>query len=565
MVTGAGNKGGGQRGLDAQKAAQRIMSLIANKELIYLRGEIIRRYNEDFRAAIGEGRLPRLDHALYDLAVKSLAREKKVELLSYGNIKFYNQAAAIKEASLRLTRALVDAGDLHALAETVARATAGLFRNFDLYLRDARSGELVLIAGQGQALEIGRTASGLASRFQYLPWPDESISCVEPLRAGAGGIVVNLSEGGAASAGSRPHLYSANVEVSRHNVNHAIKELVGTIAERSETIVTANQGLTLQEIWQKEEKDDRGLVLAGAEQQGAVAAPKKKVPGLGERGYDKWVNRNELAMSKFYERSTWIFSYICRLSRGYQVSVLEGIERAVADLKQCCQGQPINYVDAGVGNAYFLERFMRRAAQENLDVRATAIDISKAATTIAKAAVKKEFGGRVTVTKGNLVKMTRFIEDGDALPLGSQHLVTLNYVLQYVPIEQAFLEINRVLAPGGRLLITNFKPKESMRWNEFWTNLRAARECGRQRMFGHGQLYEVGRYLLMFLRHPVAIVWFAMAIDRDVRRGIIPANPDQAELAALLERYGFRLRAPAEETHQQAAYRFYAEKIRDAG
>jgi ubiquinone/menaquinone biosynthesis C-methylase UbiE len=199
---------------------------------------------------------------------------------------------------------------------------------------------------------------------------------------------------------------------------------------------------------------------------------------------------------------------------------------------------------------------MNKAAEENVRVEATAIDISKVACAI----TKDVMGDRARVSKGNIAKMTRFLEELDPIERGSQDMVLLNYVLQYTPIEEVLIEANRVLKPGGRLLITNFKPKNTMRWNEFWTNVRAAWEAGRQRTFGHGRLYELARYFVLFFRHAIGIIKFARSIDRDVRLGIIPENPASDELNQLLEQYGFRL-ISEQETHHQAAYQLYAEKV----
>lgn len=284
---------------------------------------------------------------------------------------------------------------------------------------------------------------------------------------------------------------------------------------------------------------------------------------FGDRECENWVDRNELAMARFYDESTRIFAYICELSRGYQVSVLEGIDRVFENMPKGWKEQKVKVVDAGVGAAYFLEKFMQRARKEGLDAEVTAIDLSKAACVTAEAVMQNEFADRVTVRKGNLVKMTQFLEgdDGPISP-GSQKLVFLNYVLQYIPIERALAEINKVLEVGGRLLITNFKPKESMRWSEFKTNLRAAWECGKVKKFGHGRFVEVLRYFWKFFCHPIGIIRFAMEIDREVREGIIPENPDKDELTALLEKHGFKVLI-AEDTHQHAALRFYAEKVKD--
>ncbi len=294
----------------------------------------------------------------------------------------------------------------------------------------------------------------------------------------------------------------------------------------------------------------------------AGSAEASKVPAPGEAGYKDWVDRNELAISKFYDRSTKTFAHICRLSRAYQMSVVEGIDRIFEDIKGRWPGEKaISVIDAGMGTAHFLEKFMLRADAEKIKVKATAIDLSKAACAIAGAACTK-FGDRVSITKGNIAKMTRFLEDADPIKPASQKLVFLNYVLQYVPIHDVLKETNRVLEKGGRVLIANFKPKKSMRWNEFWTNVRASWKAGREKKFGHGRLYEMLRYFLLFFRHAIGIIKFAVNIDRAVEEGIMPVNPDKEELTALLEKYGFKVLL-AEDTHHQAGLRFYAEKVRD--
>ena len=278
---------------------------------------------------------------------------------------------------------------------------------------------------------------------------------------------------------------------------------------------------------------------------------------------EDWIDRNEMAVSKFYDKATKIFSYICRLSRAYQTSVLEGIDHVFEDIKRnMAEKGAINVIDAGVGSAYFLEKLMQEAEEKKINIQATAIDLSKVACTIARKVCEK-FGNLVQVSKGNITKMTKYLENIDPIKPGTQDIFFLNYVLQYAPIEEVLKEVNRVLKIGGRVLITNFKPKKSMRWNEFWTNVSASWVAGREKKFGHGRAYELARYFLLFFRHPFGIVKFAMDIDRDIRKGIIPENPDKGDLAKLLEKCGFNLIDPPEDTHHQAAIRVYAEKIKD--
>lgn len=284
---------------------------------------------------------------------------------------------------------------------------------------------------------------------------------------------------------------------------------------------------------------------------------KSKVPKPGDKDYGDWRRRNAMAMSRFYNKAIKIFAHICRLSRAYQTSVLEGIEHVFDDIKERWEG-PVAVVDAGVGTAYFLERFLSTAKEKGVPIDATAIDLSETACAIAKDVC----GDQARVTKGNIASMTRFLEDVAPIQPGSQKLVFLNYVLQYAPIEEVLMDTNRVLEKGGRVLITNFKPKKSMRWNEFWTNVRASWDCGKNKTFGRGRLYEMARFFLLFFKRPFGIVKFAMDIDRDVRKGIIPENPDLDKMKALLENHGFNVLL-AEDTHYHAAIRLYAEKVSD--
>jgi len=585
--------------------------------------ELRRRYESQYAEGIQEGNVDHLGETVLREALKILRSDLIIEEGEEGVRKF-DQVRRINEVSLHLRAQLQGLDNLHDLVATAVRSCRKFPEFTDLYLYDPSSKEMIRagstslvdyqsnyqswqplkeagifdlvinselhrnkegsIVGEvkGTGFRIAKFAKATGPIFleDYLKY-QQAFREPDEIRFQRGKdernrtVIVTKRHTwvpkGAEDSNLR--LYSGNCEGPKE-VDAAWDLLDQTIASAIGRIIGDR---SIREVWEEEGRQLKDLQKKEATPQVSPVPPvevvpvtkvqaqtgeKIKVPRLGEEGYESWADRNEMAISRFYDKFTRIFAFICRLSRAYQLSVVEGIEHIIKDFKKRAEGKgEIRVVDAGVGSAYFLERLMQRAENEKLNIRATAIDLSKVACTIAKN-VCKRFGDSVQVTKGNIARMTNYLENVDPLKPGSQDLVLLNYVLQYVPLEEVLMETNRVLRMEGRILITNFKPKESMRWNEFWTNVHASWACGKEKKFGHGRLYETARYFLLFFRHALGIVKFAADIDRDVREGIIPENPDKDKLVELLEKYGFEVML-IEDTHHHAALRFYARKTRN--
>ncbi len=193
-----------------------------------------------------------------------------------------------------------------------------------------------------------------------------------------------------------------------------------------------------------------------------------------EREDEHWVNRNEFAISRFYDENTRTYQHLNHMSRAYQSSVKEGIARIIGEMeKKGPKVGAIAMVDAGVGTAYFLEKFLRAATSKGLDVDCTALDLSKEACLTAGEVCSKEFGNRVKIVNCNIANMTDPPKDGkegkQVITPGTKSLVFLNYVLQYAPINDVLIQTNKALEVGGKVLITNFKPGISMSWDIFVT------------------------------------------------------------------------------------------------
>lgn len=295
FMVGAAEQGGKTvKQVDFELFARRIMSLLSNKGKYYSPEEIINRYNIDYATEIQSDSTKKMDQATFNVALLLLNNSKRVEVNREGQIRFYGQDVLIKGVSTALSARLRDAQTLHQLAEIVSSLTSELFRNVDLYLRDGISGEMLIIAGEKEGSTYERWAEveskGLfevmfkrlsATNFKYIPdirtaaekdgpifphnitryeeryaEPNEAIYCADRVRGQAGhGVAVKLNEW--ASVGEEApnrSLYSENQEISRDVVNGAIKGLVTAITSKVHDIVSSQGGMTLKEIWQKEER-----------------------------------------------------------------------------------------------------------------------------------------------------------------------------------------------------------------------------------------------------------------------------------------------------------------------
>lgn len=280
------NPSGGSVAVDVGLIANKIMSLLASPEQTYQREEIIRRFNQDF----GRRMRVRLDGELYSHAIELLQVQKRIEICENGGIRFYNQGAAIMKVGEQLSQDLLGVNNLHELAETISKTTRGLFMNFDLYLRDGASGEMLIITGNkdgstyqnwtqmenngvfhkmvkgrirfkyfrdiaGVVDEEGPIFPHNIERYrQRYNEPRETIYIVESVAGRKGGIAVKLNEWNSKNSLLRDrYLYSENPEISRAMVNGALEGLVAAIADRVGRIISRYPDLTFKEIWEEEE------------------------------------------------------------------------------------------------------------------------------------------------------------------------------------------------------------------------------------------------------------------------------------------------------------------------
>ncbi|PIS30917.1 hypothetical protein COT42_02180 [Candidatus Saganbacteria bacterium CG08_land_8_20_14_0_20_45_16] len=550
---------------------------------------------------------------IFQAALDELVRDKYV-FAEGDSFRLYNQSTHILAIASLLSDKIGEKESFSELMTAFAQVFTGLRLKVDVYLINEVSREMRIIAGDvkkskyeewgeeraGGVFQILRkdagretksfrvhdikTATGKNSHgeiFQedinkYIKEfknPAEVLFVTAPIVDSKGQHhgALAFKIHGWAKEGPNDALYSRNLREENGDwtvVDNGLRGLCLTLATHFSRVTTEKQsppsekGLSVKELWDKEPKPDASPALRRIDNTSG-AHPRFGIPRPGEEGYDAWVSRNELAMSGFYDRFSKLFAHICRLSRAYQVSVIDGVDRVLGLVAERWPEEKVGVVDAGTGSAYFLERLMKEARVRAIDLKATAIDISYTAISIARSVCQELIEmEKVLISRGNMAKMTRSLDDIDAIGPGSQKVVCLNYVLQYIPIDEVLDQAHTVLADDGLLLITNFKPKKTMRWHEFWTNWRASWNYGKANRFGHGRWYEIFRYIFLFLRHPIGIINFSRGIDRDVRQGIIPENPDSEAVVAVLKKHGFRpIGDINNESHYGAALQLVAEKI----
>jgi ubiquinone/menaquinone biosynthesis C-methylase UbiE len=116
-----------------------------------------------------------------------------------------------------------------------------------------------------------------------------------------------------------------------------------------------------------------------------------------------------------------------------------------------------NILDAGCGTGLLTLALLKVV---DMPVQITAIDLSATSISTARRAVKEEAGRTQSVgfSQANVL----------ALPFRDNSFETIvtSGVLEYVPLEQGFGELARVLAPGGHLLYLPVRPSLPSRFLE---------------------------------------------------------------------------------------------------
>lgn len=318
-------QGRSRRSVSVAEAVKGLIRQFTNKEIFYPSSVLLQRLKDDCRANVGEKE--------FTSAVEFLVAQKRIEINQDGELRYYNQAAAIKEASSALSRALDDKDlTLDNLAKIVGSATAPLFRNFDLYFVDGSSetrlGLIVSGDRDGSMYQKWRpldktgifeamfssqrerdrfkhcrdikaevSARSITRNQERYHDPKEAIYCVQTLGGSSkDGVAVEINEWQPKSEKETLNrsLYSLNVVgvSSREEVGQAIKGFLVAIAGGLERVMARHTGMTVQQVWEMEEESrplQSAMVIAPSEVESLLSYLKSSA-SLGVR--TKTVKRN---------------------------------------------------------------------------------------------------------------------------------------------------------------------------------------------------------------------------------------------------------------------------------
>ncbi len=153
--------------------------------------------------------------------------------------------------------------------------------------------------------------------------------------------------------------------------------------------------------------------------------------------------KNEARAGSFYDRIANLYGF-CFKVNGYGRSLDQYFARHPLPISRGAR-----ILDAGCGTGLLTLAVMRTL---RFPVNITALDLSARSVRAAKRAVGKSRGRRrdVTFTQGNVL----------SLPFSDNafDLIVTSGALEYVPLEDGFSEIARVIAPGGHLLYFPVRP-----------------------------------------------------------------------------------------------------------
>ncbi len=170
-----------------------------------------------------------------------------------------------------------------------------------------------------------------------------------------------------------------------------------------------------------------------------------------ERGGDHWALADTARLAAVRaDRATAAARYFESLADQWDaIRSLHAPESAVESaMAKALADRPIGRLaDIGTGTGRMLELFAPEA-----DI-AVGIDRSSEMLRLARTKLADLKGGNVELRQGDIADLP--------LPPGSFDTAILHQVLHYLPApETAIVELSRVLAPGGRLLIVDFAPHD---------------------------------------------------------------------------------------------------------
>jgi ubiquinone/menaquinone biosynthesis C-methylase UbiE len=159
--------------------------------------------------------------------------------------------------------------------------------------------------------------------------------------------------------------------------------------------------------------------------------------------YALTATKSEARARSFYDRIARLYGFSFKLN-GYGRSLDQYFAKRPLPVSRGAR-----ILDAGCGTGLLTLAIMRAL---RFPVRITALDLSARSVSAAKRAVAQAKGRKrdVTYAQGNVLALP-FADD-------SFDLVVTSGALEYVPLEDGFNELARVMAPGGYLLHLPVRP-----------------------------------------------------------------------------------------------------------
>jgi ubiquinone/menaquinone biosynthesis C-methylase UbiE len=158
--------------------------------------------------------------------------------------------------------------------------------------------------------------------------------------------------------------------------------------------------------------------------------------------------KTQARAGSFYDRIERIYDLSFKVN-GYGKSLDQYLERYPLPVFENAR-----VLDAGCGTGTLTLALLRKL---KVPVKLTALDLSSSVITTARKYVRKQRTNQqeVRFAQGNVL----------ALPFqdGSFDLVMTSGVLEYVPLEEGFTELARVIAPGGYFLHLPMRPSAATR------------------------------------------------------------------------------------------------------
>jgi len=159
--------------------------------------------------------------------------------------------------------------------------------------------------------------------------------------------------------------------------------------------------------------------------------------------YALTATKTEARAGSFYDRIARLYGFSFKLN-GYGRSLDQYLTRHPLPVSRGAR-----ILDAGCGTGLLTLSLMRTL---RFPVKITALDLSARSIRAAKRAVSQAKGRKrdVSFAQGNVLTLP-FTDD-------SFDLIVTSGALEYVPLEDGFRELARVMAPGGHLLHLPIRP-----------------------------------------------------------------------------------------------------------